>query len=91
MLSDIKMEDIENQIIKILCEMTGREEGEIKKDAHFYKDLGIDSIKGIELIVSLHQKLNIQIPDYKIPELYSVNKVAEEVKRLFIQKQPKDS
>lgn len=76
-------EDIENKIREILSKMSGLNPKEISLNAHFAKELGMDSIQGIELIVTLKKVFGVDIDDMKLPELITVNAVCNEVLRLL--------
>ena len=86
-MTEMNAAALEDKIKEIVCRMTGMEKEAINSDAHFYRDLGIDSIKGIELTVALQSEFNVQIDDFKIPELTNVHLVAKEINRLLT-KQP---
>ncbi len=82
-MTQLNTEELEDKIKEIISRMTGIDKEEIKSDAHFYRELGIDSIKGIELVVALQAEFNVRLDDSKIPKLLNVNLVAEEVIRLL--------
>ena len=80
-MSEMNIQEIEDSIKKIICKITGMEKEEITSDAHLYRELGIDSIKAIELVVGIQGKFNIRVDDSKIERITSVKLAAEEVKR----------
>lgn len=82
----ISMKALEKQIREIISNMTGMEIEEVTLEGHFYRDLGIDSIKGIEMAVALQEKYNIRLDDSILPKLTNVRLVAEEVHRLLSKK-----
>lgn len=82
-MSNLNQKEIEATVREIIQRITGLEENEIKPEDHFYKDLGIDSIKGIELAVGLQEKFKIRLDDSKIPEMVNVKLVVEELQRLL--------
>jgi acyl carrier protein len=82
-MSHLSPQEIETSVREIIQRITGLEENEIKPEDHFYQDLGIDSIKGIELAVGLQEKFKIRLDDSKIPELVNVKLVVEELQRLL--------
>ena len=85
-MSQINIKDLETQIREIICNMTGMEIEEVTLEGHFYRDLGIDSVKGIEMAVALQEKYNIRLDDSMLPKLTNVKLVAEEVNRLLNKK-----
>ncbi len=85
-MSEIKLEMLEEQVLSIICRITGMESKEITRDGHLYQDFGIDSIKAIELLVSIQEKFNIRVDDSKVQNLITVAVIAEEIKRLLEKK-----
>ncbi len=79
----INIKDLEEQIREIICNMIGLENEEITLEGHFYRDLGIDSVKGIEMTVALQEKYGVRLDDSMIPKLTNVKLVAQEVSRLL--------
>lgn len=85
-MSKISVKKLETQIREIVCSMTGMEMEGVTLEGHLYRDLGIDSIKGIEMAVALQEKYNIRLDDSMLPELTNVKLIAEEVDRLLSKK-----
>lgn len=79
----MELVDIENEIRDVIANITGRELSEISRDANFWNDLGIDSIKAIEIAVSLERKFGVAIPDEKIPKISTVKEAALVVKEVL--------
>lgn len=82
-MNPLNIAEIEQQVCNVICDVTGLKIDGIRKDANLYTDIGIDSIKGIELTVALQEKFSIQIDDSKIRDLTSVVLIAGEVSRLL--------
>jgi acyl carrier protein len=57
------MQDVPEQVTKILTEKLGIAESEITQDANFVKDLGIDSLDYAEIVMEFEQTFDIRIPD----------------------------
>ena len=82
-MSEIKLEELEKQVIDIIRRITGMDPEEIIRDGHLYRDLNIDSIKAIELLVGIQEKFHIRVDDSKVQNLTTVALIAEEIKRLL--------
>ena len=54
---------IEERIIKIVAEQLGSGEDEITNESSFIDDLGADSLDTVELVMSLEEEFDIEIPD----------------------------
>jgi len=79
-------DNLENEIISIISEVSGVEEKEIKPDTNLANDLEIDSIKAIEIIVATEKKYKISIRDEDIPQITTVRHVVDVTKALIEQK-----
>ena len=85
-MEEINHLKLETEIKEIISTMTELKFDEIKLDEHLYKDLGIDSIKGIELAVALQERYKVQIDDDRIKDLISVRAISKEIVRLLERK-----
>jgi len=79
--------NVEKDIIQILANVTGRNAEEFRPEAKFYDDLGVDSIKAIEIIVALEKQYKIRIRDEQIPKMSIVGQVVDIVKKALDKKQ----
>ncbi len=66
------MQDIENEIRNLIAEVLEKDPEEIKPDSRFIEDLGMDSLKALEILVAVEKKFKITIPEQKLPELKSL-------------------
>jgi acyl carrier protein len=65
---------MKKRIIEILTEF-GVPESTITDQAHFGRDLGLDSLDAVDLIMQLEQAFGIRIPDEDHSKLTSVQSV----------------
>lgn len=63
------------QIIKIIVDQLGVEEGEVTPGASFTNDLGADSLDLVEMTMQLEKDFNMSIPDEEAETLTTVGKV----------------
>ena len=75
-------EQIEKDIIAILSEVSGVDEQEIKPDTDLAKDLEIDSIKAIEITVSIEKKFKISVRDEDVPKIMTLRQAVDLVSQL---------
>jgi len=66
------MTPIKQTITRILEEKLAISEADIKDDARFYDDLGVDSLDFVEMIVDVEKTFNINIPDDEYERLRTV-------------------
>jgi acyl carrier protein len=54
---------------KLISEISEVSEKDLKDDAKFTEDLGVDSMKALEIVAAIEKKLKIVIPEDKIPTI----------------------
>ena len=81
------VDNIENEIVSIISEISGFEEEKITPEAHFYDDLEIDSIKAIEITVALEKKFKVAVRDEDVPNITTVRQAVDMIRRLIGQKE----
>jgi acyl carrier protein len=73
-------ENLEQEIRQLISDVTGRSPEELKTDANFWTDLGVDSIKAIEITVAIERKYKISVRDEQIPQITTVGQAIAVVK-----------
>lgn len=87
MLENIIPNDLEQQLKQLIADVSGRQVEEIKPEANFWNDLGIDSIKAIEITVAIERRFKISIRDEQIPQIATIAQAIEVVKSALEKKQ----
>jgi acyl carrier protein len=80
------LQNVEEEIIAIISEISGYEPEEITPDKNFYDDLEIDSIKAIEITVAIEKKFKISVRDEDVPNIATVRQAVDLVNTLIKQK-----
>ena len=62
----------EDRIKEIIVEQLGVDESQITIEASFVDDLGADSLDLVELIMSMEEEFDIEIPDEEAEKLVTV-------------------
>lgn len=57
------MVDVQKRIIELIAEQLERDPSEITPEMSFADDLGADSLDLVELIMTVEEEFNIEIPD----------------------------
>ena len=73
------MENLEQRVKKIVAEQLGVNESEIKNESSFVDDLGADSLDTVELVMSLEEEFECEIPDEEAEKITSVQQAIDYV------------
>ncbi len=74
----------QEEIVAEVARLAGAPDGEITPEMHLYDDLGLDSLKAIELLLFVEDRLGVTIPDEKASRVGRVSellKTAEQAKK----------
>ena len=69
------MSDVKSQVISIIVDKLGVDEGEVTNEASFTNDLGADSLDSVEIIMSLEEKYNIKISEDVFADIHTVQDI----------------
>ena len=64
--------DVEKDIRELVAEILEAEPESIQSDAHFVKDLGMDSMMALEILASVEKKYKITIPEESLPKFVNL-------------------
>ena len=81
---DVKVDE---DIRVLVAEVLEVEPEEIKADASFTKDLGMDSMMALEILASIEKKYRIVIPEETLPKFTDLNTTISIVKEIIEKKQ----
>ncbi len=76
--------NVEQEIISIISDVSGFEPEEIKPDINLQNELEIDSIKAIEITVAIEKKFKIRVRDEDVPNITTLRQAVELVNTLII-------
>jgi acyl carrier protein len=69
------MQDIENDIRNLVAEIIEKDPSEIKSDARFVEDLGVDSMMALEILAGVEKKYKIAIPEEKLADFKTLDSI----------------
>lgn len=75
--------DYKTEIKKLVADIAEKTPEEIKDDAKFSEDLGIDSMMALEIVASIEKKYKVIIPEGEIPNIRSLQNVYDLVGKLL--------
>ena len=70
---------IEERVKKIIVEQLGVKEEDVKPEASFVEDLGADSLDTVELVMTLEEEFDIEIPDEEAEKITTVQSAIDYV------------
>jgi acyl carrier protein len=73
---------LEEEVKKIIADITEVPVEKLTPDTDFFNDLGIDSLKAIEIVAAFEKKYRIIIPENDIPNIRNLRQVLEYTKKL---------
>ena len=76
---------VEQEIVSIIADVSGFDEGDIKPATNFFKDLEIDSIKAIEITVAIEKKFKVSVRDEDVPKITTVQQAVDLLNKLLMQ------
>lgn len=78
MVSDL----IRDQAIAFIAEKLNLDPTSINESTHFYTDLGMSSMRAVELICNVEERFNFEIPDEDLGRLHRVGDFIDYIKKL---------
>ena len=77
-----KAEQLEKEIKTIICEITDITEEKLEGDANFVDDLDIMSIMAVDILNSIQEKYNLEIPEEMFGEFDCLDSIVELIQKL---------
>jgi acyl carrier protein len=72
----------ENEITQMVSEIIEVPVEKLKPDADFFTDLGVDSLKAIEIVAAFEKKYRQIIPEQDIPKIRTIKQILDYTKNL---------
>jgi acyl carrier protein len=79
------MQEYKDVIRNLVAQLGEIEIDKVGDETHFSNDLGIDSLRALELMVALEDKFKIRIPEEQLDRFTTVSSLAELVIELKAQ------
>jgi acyl carrier protein len=67
--------DLSDRIQSIVAEQLGVDRAEVMKDARILDDLGADSLDVVELVMTLEEAFDIEVPDEAVEEMRTIGDI----------------
>jgi len=76
------LHDVESDIRRLVAEILEVEPEEIDPEAHFVKDLGMDSMMALEILAGIEKMYRIVIPEEMLPKFTSIRETVRIIKEI---------
>jgi len=74
--------NLEQEIKKMISDITEVPLEKLTPEADFFTDLGVDSLKAIEIVAAFEKKYRIVVPEKDIPKVRNLKQILEYTKNL---------
>jgi len=71
----VNLKQMESQVRGIIAEVLEVDKKKITPNAKFVEDLGMDSMRALEILATIETVYKIQIPEEMLPKMVSYNEV----------------
>ena len=86
-MTGLSTNDVGQEIISMIADVTGFDEKEITLETDLVKDLEVDSIKAIEIVVAVEKKYKISIRDEDVPSITVPRQIVDLTNKLLTEKE----
>lgn len=76
--------NVEKDMRALIAEILETEPDEIKADAKFVKDLGMDSMMALEILAGIEKKYRIVIPEDMLPKFTDLSTTVQLVTEILV-------
>ncbi len=83
MVKKFDMEEMKKDVKALVAQITEISPSDLKEDARFTEDLGVDSMMALEIVASIEKKYKAVIPEDKIPTVQSLRNVYDMLEELM--------
>ena len=77
--------DIFEQVKKILCDQLDLDEEQVTEDSEVIDDLGADSLDIVDLVMTLEEEFDTEIPDEDIENLRTVGDIVKYIEERSVE------
>jgi len=82
-MGTINMDNLESEIRAIVAEVVEVDPKEVTLEADFVGDLGMDSMKALEIMAAIEKKYSIQIPEEYLGKIMKLSNLLEIAKGIL--------
>ena len=73
------------EVKKLVAEVTEVPESELREDASFTDELGVDSMMALEIVAGIEKRYRVTVPEEELPNIRTLKNVYEAVEKALKQ------
>ena len=81
MAKEVNLSEMRKVIKKMVSEIVEIPEDELKDNASFAEELGVDSMMALEIVAGIEKKYRVTIPEEELPNIRTIQNVYEAVEK----------
>ena len=78
-----KNPNLEAEIKELVSGVTAIPVEKLKSEADIFNELGVDSLKAIEIVAAFERKYRVVVPEKEIPNIRSIKQIADMAAKLI--------
>ena len=86
----VEPENIPNRAKRIIAERLKVSEDQIADDTNMARDLGMDSLAGVEIVMDLEEEFGVEIPDTDAERLTTFKQAIDYIQKKLTQEKKKE-
>lgn len=75
--------NVEAEIKELVSGVTAIPVAKLKSEADLFNELGVDSLKAIEIVAAFERKYRVVVPEKEIPNIRSIKQIADMAAKLI--------
>jgi acyl carrier protein len=83
MKNESEIKSIKEEVKQLVSKIIEMPEEKLLEDAKFIEDLGVDSMRAIEIVAAIEKKYRIIIPEEEVPKVRSLKDIYNLLKELM--------
>jgi acyl carrier protein len=83
---EVNIKQVESRIRSIIAKVLEVDKKKITPEARFVEDLGMDSMRALEILAAIETIYKVQIPEESLPKIVDYNEVMKLTKELLSKK-----
>ena len=74
-------EEVTQRTKKVVADLLSIPEAQVTPEAHFVKELGMESVQSVELIAALEEEFDIDIDQDEVADIFTLTEAADWIEK----------